>query len=655
MINAFGSLLPLNGSTAAPPTAGDPTPAAEVPESGSPQGCGGFAGVLMALLAGSQVAQSEMAARPPGSGESGDPTGEPTMPVDDVPVDPRGSPPDAAPDQGNPVGEGEDSSPEGKLRESAGPYGSSDGPDQSLTGIPAYTPVGRRSPVSPSLHPSEEAPERSPPSPATLLGGPKGELSPSFGPGLETGSDPDAPLAVSGGSLKAEGPAATRESMTVDRDPEKLNPEFRGKLERVIHRMAQEYGHSVTLVEGFRTQSRQAALYAQGRTRPGPVATWTQNSLHSKGLAADLQVDGSWNNPRGYAHLQAVAQEEGLRVLGDRDPGHVEWPARGHGNSASTPSEPGVVPSLQVPTPARVARVAGTARVARPASVPGPGSTLPPTTPTETPVESGREVLSPEPARRGSVVTPTEVPGLVPAPSRPRSPGGGREQATVPPSPAGAEDRLGSVTDEEPPEEGQPALPARPGSDRGPTPSVQALSGEGAKTGGIRSPRPVEAAQGSDSAARAQEIQSLAQAWEGGRPGRILLDLQDADGAGTRLRLALRGAELTGSMDLEDPALAGRIRQKIGELHESLFRRGLDARALDAQTITALDGRGRADGDMPSLVRDPLAGLGRFMEAGQTESQTRADGGRSGREGSERSWERTRDAPNRERNKERER
>jgi peptidoglycan L-alanyl-D-glutamate endopeptidase CwlK len=37
-----------------------------------------------------------------------------------------------------------------------------------------------------------------------------------------------------------------------------------------------------------RTQEEQAALYAQGRTAPGKVVTWTLNSKHVRGLAIDL-------------------------------------------------------------------------------------------------------------------------------------------------------------------------------------------------------------------------------------------------------------------------------------------------------------------------------------------------------------------------------
>lgn len=34
------------------------------------------------------------------------------------------------------------------------------------------------------------------------------------------------------------------------------------------------------VIEGVRTPERQKALYAQGRTAPGPIVTWTLNSNH---------------------------------------------------------------------------------------------------------------------------------------------------------------------------------------------------------------------------------------------------------------------------------------------------------------------------------------------------------------------------------------
>ena len=44
----------------------------------------------------------------------------------------------------------------------------------------------------------------------------------------------------------------------------------------------------VIVVEGVRTEKRQKELYAQGRTKPGKIVTWTLNSKHITGDAVDL-------------------------------------------------------------------------------------------------------------------------------------------------------------------------------------------------------------------------------------------------------------------------------------------------------------------------------------------------------------------------------
>lgn len=44
----------------------------------------------------------------------------------------------------------------------------------------------------------------------------------------------------------------------------------------------------VIVVEGVRPIQRQRDLYAQGRTKPGKIVTWTMNSKHIDGLAVDL-------------------------------------------------------------------------------------------------------------------------------------------------------------------------------------------------------------------------------------------------------------------------------------------------------------------------------------------------------------------------------
>lgn len=78
-----------------------------------------------------------------------------------------------------------------------------------------------------------------------------------------------------------------------------------------------------TVLEGVRTPERQAQLYAQGRTSPGKIVTWTMRSKHIDGLAVDLapvNADGSidWNDPKKFDQMAeavfAAAKELGVEI-----------------------------------------------------------------------------------------------------------------------------------------------------------------------------------------------------------------------------------------------------------------------------------------------------------------------------------------------------
>ena len=163
-----------------------------------------------------------------------------------------------------------------------------------------------------------------------------------------------------------------------------LDPELRGRLVRVIERMMTEYGHDVTVVETARSQERQDSLFAQGRTTPGAVVTWTENSVHTQGEAVDVMIDGDWNNAKGFARLQEVAKEEGLKTLGMKDPGHLElpkesWTMNSEVRVVSATSN-GVVSSgiARVATVARVASVGAGVNIGltAPAIAAGPQPTI---------------------------------------------------------------------------------------------------------------------------------------------------------------------------------------------------------------------------------------------------------------------------------------
>jgi peptidoglycan LD-endopeptidase CwlK len=71
-----------------------------------------------------------------------------------------------------------------------------------------------------------------------------------------------------------------------NRDLNALHPLFRAPLERWLAEV-RAAGLPIRVYETFRTPARQAYLYAQGRTRPGAVVTYTLDSCHRYGTACD--------------------------------------------------------------------------------------------------------------------------------------------------------------------------------------------------------------------------------------------------------------------------------------------------------------------------------------------------------------------------------
>ena len=75
-------------------------------------------------------------------------------------------------------------------------------------------------------------------------------------------------------------------------------------LVNVVRRAIKRLPFDVLVVEGLRSKQRQAELYAQGRTKPGKIVTWTMQSKHLEGRAVDLApfIDGKidWSDPKKF-------------------------------------------------------------------------------------------------------------------------------------------------------------------------------------------------------------------------------------------------------------------------------------------------------------------------------------------------------------------
>ena len=81
---------------------------------------------------------------------------------------------------------------------------------------------------------------------------------------------------------------------------------------------AEENGIHLIITEGRRTKERQAELYAQGRTKPGKIVTWTMNSDHLTGKAFDIvEWNGEINWDSDWEYLGKLGKECGLKWGGD--------------------------------------------------------------------------------------------------------------------------------------------------------------------------------------------------------------------------------------------------------------------------------------------------------------------------------------------------
>jgi uncharacterized protein YcbK (DUF882 family) len=212
-------------------------------------------------------------------------------------------------------------------------------------------------------------------------------------------------VADAGASDDATTAAADASTDDIIQSTTALDPELQAKLARVASRVRDETGQDVKVAETYRSQGRQDALYAQGRETPGQVVTWTHNSKHTQGRAVDLVLDSAPSGFDAYKTLQRIAQEEGLRTLGAKDPGHLELPGPNGAVATQADVTPGaandVTPSIpvepadasgpgqvsiarlaqvaqvaqvSVARPAEVARVANVATIANVAKVQAPGT-----------------------------------------------------------------------------------------------------------------------------------------------------------------------------------------------------------------------------------------------------------------------------------------
>lgn len=110
-----------------------------------------------------------------------------------------------------------------------------------------------------------------------------------------------------------------------------LNKKALAKLEPFVAAAEAEmatFGVTVEVISGLRSWAAQAALYAQGRTKPGPIVTKARpgSSWHNYGLAIDLGLfkNGVYLDEKNealadklYAKIGIIAGKMGIEWAGN--------------------------------------------------------------------------------------------------------------------------------------------------------------------------------------------------------------------------------------------------------------------------------------------------------------------------------------------------
>lgn len=378
-------------------------------------------------------------------------------------------------------------------------------------------------------------------------------------------------------ALQAALAASAADVSTPIKDIEAVDPELRSRFDRITSRMKEEFGHDVTIVETARSQARQDHLYAQGRTTPGNVVTWTTDSAHTHGEAIDVVVDGSWNNPTGFARLQQIAKEEGLRTI-PNDPGHLELPREDWTNDADVRVTSAIASGGQTANRAGANGVARVATVARVASVASAAN-------------SGRAATTPAVAEQES---PTNA-SLGALANRSSDASSSNSNANSSENSANRDDRARKplpVTAKatEHANERSPAYDR----DKSGTQNASALMG-GVADSSTRFVGPVdgiERSNGATAAEAAERVDSIntMRAQQGKSVSQMTLEVEGPNGTTHEIKVDVRG-NTVGTTITADSASADRMRSNVNELKTGLESRGLepDTVRISTQGAKAVD------------------------------------------------------------------
>lgn len=365
-----------------------------------------------------------------------------------------------------------------------------------------------------------------------------------------------------------------------------LDPQLQAKLARVMSRVRDETGHDVKVAETTRSQARQDALYAQGRQTPGQVVTWTRHSKHLDGRAVDVELEGSAGT-KAYATLRRIANEEGLRTLGARDPGHLELPTTAAASDVKTSM-------LVEPADASGQSAASVARLSRVAQAPqlnptAPVAKLPQAAPVAQVATVAHVDQVAQVAQVASAAQPTRLGAA-------RTAGvGARDAQTI----GGTTVRVTSVMHNVQSVAGRAAANAAndersgdPSGDRGSQNGD--AGGYAAFNGGVSSRHqafdlsaaPVAPTAGADAVARAERVMNAMENAPARPLSHITMSVDAGNGTMDRVHVALRGNELNATIDTADNRAAQLMSARTDELSRALSKDGVELRELRVRAAT---------------------------------------------------------------------
>lgn len=362
--------------------------------------------------------------------------------------------------------------------------------------------------------------------------------------------------------------AAVAAATSLGKPASGLNPELRGKLARVIERMRSEEGKTVAVAEGVRSQGRQNALFAQGRSAEGPVVTWTRNSLHTKGLAADLTVDGGFTDQGGFDALRRIAEEEGLHTLGKMDPGHVEL--------RSTRNAPAGTMLDSVTTLATKTDSALSTRLPK-TDLTAPGNAA--LRAIATPL-----AVVPQVARVARVATVATVAGVAAA-------GASGQANSARTSSSGTSDQRSDTNSGGEKRAATPVIPESTAVDSAVGGRAYNAFSRPTTGGSGADVRQISGPDASQSALNVDRVQDMQDSHGAKTLSRLNLSVDDGRGGEDVVRIGMRGNTVGASFDMRDAGNADRISARLSDLTRALERRGLEPQTFNVRsTASAHDG-----------------------------------------------------------------